>query len=345
MQIKDFGTTKNGEQTKLYTLDNGNMQVDLTDYGATIVAIRVPDKNGKLWDVALGYDNISGYENNGCFFGAVIGRSANRIALAKAVIDGKEYQMSVNDNDNNLHNMPGGFDHQMFKASPSGNNKVTFSIFSGHMSQELPGNMVLCVTYELLAENTLKLNYRALSDETTLANFTNHVYFNLNGHDSGNIEEHTLRLNSSSYTPVADNQAIPTGRVMDVTDTVFDFRIPKKISRDINADEQQLKFVKGYDHNFTVDGTVGVLRPAACACGDKTGIVMETWTDLPGIQFYAGNCISENMQGKGGATYGPRSGFCLETQYFPNAINQPGFVKPEFPAGKLIESTTLYKFS
>ncbi len=344
MQIKDFGTTKDGVATHLYTLDNGNMQVDLTDFGAAIVAIRVPDRDGKTVDVTLGHDNVTGYEENGGYLGAVIGRSANRIGLAKALVDGKEYAMTVNDNDNNLHNAPNGIDHQVFKAVPSGSNYITFTIFSPHMHQELPGNMVIAVIYELTADNALKLTYRALSDETTLANFTNHVYFNLNGQGTGNIEDHTLKLYASAYTPVADHQAIPTGRIMDVTDTVFDFRIPKKIGRDINADEQQLKFVGGYDHNFAVDGAIGCLRPAACAVGEKSGITMETWTDLPGIQLYAGNFITDGMPGKGGATYHPRSGFCLETQYFPNAINQPGFVKPEFGAGKLIESNTVYKF-
>ena len=344
MQIRDFGTTKNGEATKLYTLDNGSMQVDLTDFGATIVAIRVPDKNGKLTDVTLGHDSVTGYEENGGYLGAVIGRSANRIGLGKLFIDGKEYQMTINDNDNNLHNAPNGIDHQVFKAKASGNTKVTFTIFSPHMDQDLPGNMVIAAIYELSAENSIKLTYRALSDEATIANFTNHVYFNLNGHDTGSIEDHTLKLYASGYTPVTDHQAIPTGRVMDVTGTVFDFRIPKRIGQDINADEQQLKYVKGYDHNFSVDGHVGEMRPCALATGDKSGITLQVESDLPGIQLYAGNCIDENMPGKGGAVYGPRCGFCLETQYFPDAINHSGFVKPEVAAGKLVETTTVYSF-
>lgn len=344
MQIKDFGTTKSGVPTKLYTLDNGSMQVDLSDFGATIVAIRVPDKNGKLIDVALGHDDVSGYENCGGFLGAVIGRSANRIGLGKLMIDGQEYQMTINDNDNNLHNCPNGIDHSVFNAKPEGNTKITFTTFSAHMSQDLPGNMVIAAIYELSAENSIKLTYRALSDAATIANFTNHVYFNLNGHDSGSIEEHTLKLYASGYTPVVDNQAIPTGKVADVTGTVFDFRIPKKIGQDINADEQQLKFVKGYDHNFAVDGTVGVMRPCAYAYGDKSGVTLEVSSDLPGIQLYAGNCIDEKMPGKKGAIYDPRHGFCLETQYFPDAINHPGFVSPEFAAGKLIETTTVYSF-
>ena len=344
MKIRDFGRSPKGE-TKLFTLDNGTMQVDVTDFGAALVSIRVPDKTGKMTDVILGYDDAEGYVSHGGYLGKFIGRSANRIAGAKCSIAGKEYKLTVNDNDNNLHNGPDGLDSEIFKAQPVSDTKIILSVLSPHMSQELPGNLLVSVTYELTSDNELVLTYDAKTDEPTIANLTNHAYFNLNGHDSGTITEHTLKLFSSAYTPVHDNQAIPTGELAPVEGTVFDFREPKTIGRDINADEIQLKYVNGYDHNFAVDGLVGAVRPVACAVGDKTGIKMEVYSDLPGVQLYAGNFIDADSVGKGGAVYNPRHGFCLETQFFPDAINQPNFVKPLINPGEDFITKTIYKFS
>ena len=344
MKIKDFGTSPKGA-AKLYTLDNGTMQVDVMDFGATLVAIRVPDKTGTMTDVILGHDDVTGYVDNGGYLGMLIGRSANRIGKAVCTIDGKEYKLTVNDNDNNLHNGPKGLDSEIFKVRVINDSKIVLSFLSADMSQEFPGNLLVSITYEITKDNELVLTYNLNTDEVTLANFTNHSYFNLNGQASGSIEGHTLKLFSSAYTPVHDNQAIPTGEIAPVEGTVFDFREPKTIGRDINADEIQLKYVKGYDHNFVVDGAVGSLRPAASAVGDKTGIKMDVFTDLPGIQLYAGNCIDVDMPGKDGAVYQSRHGFCMETQFFPDAINQPNFIKPLIYPGETFVTKTIYKFS
>ena len=344
MKIRDFGKAPKGA-AKLYTLDNGRMQVDVTDYGATLVAIRVLDKTGAMKDVILGYDDAEGYASHGGYLGRLVGRNANRIAGAKCMIDGKEYRLTVNDNDNNLHNGPNGLDSEMFKVRVVNDSKIVMSVFSAHMSQEFPGNLLVSVTYEITDYNELVLTYDVKTDEPTVANFTNHAYFNLNGHNSGSILGHTLKLFSSAYTPVHDNQAIPTGEIAPVEGTVFDFREPKTIGQDIGADEIQLKYVNGYDHNFVVDGLAGALRPAACAVGDVSGIRMEVYTDLPGIQLYAGNFIDVDSVGKEGAVYNPRHGFCLETQFFPDAINQPNFIKPVIEPGESFITKTIYKFS
>ncbi len=340
-----FGKTNDGQELSLYTIGNGHMQVKLTDLGATIVSVLVQDKNENMVDVVLGYDDAQGYYDNTCFFGAVIGRSGNRIDKGHFVINGKEYQLDINDNENNLHSGLKGFDKRKWDVTAASEDSITFALKDADMEQGYPGNFSACITYTVDDKDTLKLHYQAESDQDTVANLTNHVYFNLGGHNSGSIEEHELMLTAKYYTPVKDFQAIPTGECAPVAGTVFDFTQPHKIGERINKDVEQLRFVQGYDHNFVLSEKKGSIRRVGEAYCEKTGICMAVYTDLPAMQFYAGNCMTPDMKGKNGAVYQPRNGFCLETQFVPNAINMDNFEKPLLKAGEKYDTTTCYRFS
>jgi aldose 1-epimerase len=345
VSVKSFGKDKSGSPLHLYTIENGNgMTVSVSDIGATLVSVKVPDKDGKRIDVVLGYDSAEGYYENNCFFGAVIGRSGNRIAGGRFTIDGREYQLDINDNENNLHSGLNGFDKRTWKVLRAEGNLVTFFLKDADMEQNYPGNFEVSVTYTLGEDGSVSIHYEGKSDADTVANMTNHTYWNLSGHDSGLINDQTLMLKADYYTPVRDYQAIPTGEYAPVEGTPMDFRTAKPIGRDIDADFQQLTYVKGYDHNFVLKREKGAVEKFAEACSPKTGIRMEVFTDLPGVQFYAGNCITADMAGKNGAVYGPRMAFCLESQYYPNSINQEGFARPLLKAGEKYDTTTVYRF-
>ena len=340
-----FGKSKEGQELSLYTIDNGKMKVVLTELGAAIQAILVPDKEGKMVDVVLGYDSPGDYYENTCYLGAVIGRSGNRIDKGRYQIGGRQVQLDINDNDNNLHSGNNGFDKRVWTVEKVTEDSVAFFLEDADMAQNNPGNFQASVTYTLTADNALQLHYEAECDQDTIANMTNHVYFNLGGHDSGSIENHMLMIRAEHYNPVIDHQAIPTGEKAPVAGTVFDFTAPRRIGERIGADEAQLHFVKGYDHNWIVRDQKGEMtRIAEASCPD-TGIRMEVFTDLPAVQFYAGNCMTPGQKGKGGAVYQPRCGFCLETQYVPNAINMEGFEKPVLRAGEKYDTMTCYRFS
>lgn len=318
----------------------------VTDLGATLVKLLVPAKNGEIKDVVLGYDSPEGYMENTCFFGAVIGRSGNRIDKGRFTINGRTYQMDINDNENNLHSGTNGFDKRKWevKAVDEEKNSITFALNSPDGDEGFPGNFQVCVTYTLTDENEIRLHYEATSDADTVANLTNHTYFNLAGHDSGSIEGQELQILADAFTPVRDSQAIPTGEITPVAGTPMDFTEAKTIGRDIEADFGQMKYVGGYDHNYVLSDRTGEWKKMAEAYCEKTGIVMEAFTDCCGVQFYAGNFITDQT-GKGGVHYGKRHGFCLESQYYPNAINQEGFPKPLLKAGETYDSTTSYRFS
>ncbi|MBO5282027.1 MAG: galactose mutarotase, partial [Lachnospiraceae bacterium] len=315
---RNFGTDQQGREVTLYTLENANgMNAEVTDLGAILVNLYVPDKDGRLEDVVLGFDSAAGYLKNGSFFGATVGPSANRIGGASFTIDGTTYQLDVNDGPNNLHShMEKGYHKQLWEAQ-TGENSVTFTITDTDGNMGFPGNKVLQVTYTLDEENGLTLHYHGTSDKKTILNPTNHTYFNLNGHKSGNIEGHELQLLASHYTPVVEG-AIPTGEIAAVAGTVMDFTQPKAVGRDIRADFRQLLLTQGYDHNWVVDGWDGELRKIAVVTAPESGRRMVTYSTLPGVQFYAGNCISPEP-GKDGAFYDKRSGLCLETQYYPDS--------------------------
>ncbi len=342
VETTQFGKTQLGKDIKLYTITNKNgMQAAVTNLGACLVKLIVANDKKEFKDVVLGFDTGEEYLVNGSFFGAIIGRSANRIADAKFTIDGTQYSLAVNDNANNLHTEFYKGMHKVLWNAVCKDDKVEFSYHSPDMENGFPGNFDITVTYTLTDDNELVIDYDGVSDKKTLINMTNHAYFNLSGHDSGSIEDTELMINASGYTPVVAG-AIPTGEIADVKGTVMDFTTPKTIGRDIRADYEQLKLVQGYDHNYAVDDYDGKSKLIARAKAD--GRTMEVYSDLPGIQFYAGNCIAK-QQGKGGVTYDVRTGFCLETQYFPNSVNDPAFIHPIFDAGQQYKTTTIYKFS
>ncbi len=339
-----FGKSPEGKEITLYTLSNGKgMKAEVTDLGAILVRVLVPDAAGKVDDLVLGFDHGESYYDNDSFFGTVIGPCANRTGGAEYTLDGVTYQLDKNDGANNLHTHKQlGFHKRLWDAQ-TGENSVTFSLEDedGHLG--FPGNKKVSVTYSLSEENELTLHYHASSDKKTIFNLTNHSYFNLDGQGADNIEEHELWLGASHFTPVVPG-AIPTGEIRAVAGTPLDFTEPKKIGRDIREDYEQLLLTGGYDHNFVIDGWDGSLRHIATAKGPKSGRVMKAYTTLPGVQFYAGNFIGVEP-GKDGVTYGKRCGFALETQYFPDTIHHENF--PSYVFGGEngdYDSVTVYKF-
>lgn len=343
VSVSAFGKYPDGRDIKLYTLTNGKgMTVSVTNVGAALVRVIVPDKEGKSADVVLGFDRGEDYMGNDCFFGVVIGPNANRIANASFSLDGAAYALDVNDGVNNLHSHKEKGWHKRLWNAQAGGNEVTFSLEDADGSLGFPGNKKAGITYSLNEENELKLCYQGSSDSPTVLNMTNHSYFNLEGHDSGSMEAHELWLNASHYTP-ADSGSIPTGEIAPVEGTPMDFTSPKKVGRDIAADFEQLKFGGGYDHNWVIDGWDGTLRRIAALTAPVSGRIMEVYTTLPGVQFYAGNFITEQA-GKGGAHYAPRMGLCLETQYFPDSVNRQEFPGGIFAGVREYASVTIYKF-
>lgn len=338
-----FGKYPDGRDIMLYTISNKKgVQAAVTNLGAILVRLMVPDRNGKTEDVVLGFDRGEDYLDNDSFFGAVIGPSANRIANAAFVIEGVNYRIDVNDGKNNLHSHKEKGYHKQLWNTEINDSGVTFSLSDDDGSMGFPGNKEISVTYTLEEDNTLRLHYHATSDRKTVMNLTNHSYFNLAGQSSGRIEGHELWLGASHYTP-SDAGSIPTGEIAAVAGTPMDFTTPKTVGEEIGADFLQLKQAKGYDHNWVIDGWDGSLRHFATVKEPESGRVMRAYTTLPGVQFYAGNCIGE-QKGKGGTVYGPRMGLCLETQYFPNSVNQPEFPSCVFGEGREYESVTEYRF-
>lgn len=336
-----FGKTELGKDIMLYTIKNSKgMEAAVTNIGACLVNLIVPDKKGDLRDVVLGFDIGEAYLLNGSFFGATVGRVANRTANAQFAIDGVTYDLCVNDNANNLHSDFYKGMHKVLWNAELLDNAVKFTYREADMTNGFPGNLDIAVTYTVTEDNEIKIDYEGVSDKKTIINMTNHTYFNLAGHKSGKILDTKLTLKASNYTPVVAG-AIPTGEIAPVAGTVMDFTSAKPIGQEIEADFEQLKLVQGYDHNFVVDDYDGNMQLIATA--EAADMVMTVYTDLPGVQFYAGNCISP-VEGKDGAFYDKRTGFCLETQYFPNSANDANFAKPEFDAGEVYKTTTIYKF-
>lgn len=338
-----FGATKDGQIITRYYLSNDNgLKAGIINYGAILVNLFVPGKNGQMADVVLGYDTLEPYFENGSFFGATIGPNANRIGGASFVIDGQRHQLDVNDGGNNLHSHKELGYHKRVWEAAEGENSVTFSLTDEDGSMGFPGNKKVSVTYTLTEDNALKLHYQAESDKDTILNLTNHTYFNLAGHNAGTVCNHKLQLLASFYTPVVAG-SIPTGALAPVKGTPFDFLQAKRVGEEIEAENEQLQLGQGYDHNWVLDGAYGTLREFAVLTEETTGRVMKAYTDLPGVQFYAGNCISETT-GKEGAVYGKRCGLCLETQYYPDSANQPEFPSAVFGPGRKYEAATVYQF-
>lgn len=341
MEKQLFGKTPDGQEVYLYTLENENgMKAQVMNYGAILVKLFVPDKGGRSEDVCLGYDKLEDYFENGCYFGATIGPNGNRIADASFEIDGQVYRLDMNDGPNNLHShAQEGFHKKVWDAKQE-ENSVVFYLESPDGAMGFPGRKEISVTYTLTPDNELRIDYFGTSDRTTVLNMTNHSYFNLAG--KGKIMEHILWLKASQYTPVREG-LIPTGEIAPVAGTPMDFTQPKKVGADIDSDFGQLIMGGGYDHNFVLDDWNGSLQHFATLEEPVSGRKMEAYTDLPGVQFYAGNFIT-SQTGKNGALYEARCGLCLETQNFPNAANEPSFPSPFYGPGRDYHTSTVYKF-
>ncbi|MBR5368379.1 MAG: galactose mutarotase [Lachnospiraceae bacterium] len=344
VSVSEFGSLDDGSKATLYTIKNNNgMIAEVTDFGANLVRLFVPDRKGNPDDIVLGFDDVKGYAENPSYFGSTIGRIANRIGDAKFTLNGVNYELEVNDGPNNLHSsFDNGYNKRFFNAHINGDGSVTFSLSSPDGDQGFPGNLEMSVTYKLTDDNELVLSYTGRSDKDTIFNPTNHSYFNLSGHDSGKAMGLKLQLVSKELTPVREG-SIPTGDFMKLEGTPFDFSELTVIGDRIDEENELLKIGKGYDINYVIDKKEGEYGRAALVVDEESGRTMEVFTDLPGVQFYAGNCIA-TQQGKGGVTYSKRHAICLETQFYPDAINHDAFTKPILKAGEEFKSTTTYKF-
>jgi aldose 1-epimerase len=335
---------------QFFTLRNDSgMTVRVTNYGAIITSIVVPDRDGKLADVALGYNDIASYINavDKPYFGAVVGRYGNRIAAGKFTIDETEYTLAINNPPNSLHGGIIGFDKVIWNADVDNEtNAVTLTYLAKDGEEGYPGNLQCSVTYRLTSDNAIEIDYLATTDKATPINLTQHTYFNLKGEGEGTILDHELMINARRYTPV-DETLIPTGKRPAVQGTPFDFTNPKPIGRDIAADNEQLRFGDGYDHNWVLDkgGKTGEMSLAASVYEPTSGRVLEVSTTEPGIQFYCGNFLDGRLIGKSGKKYVHRGGFCLETQHYPDSPNQPSFPSTILKPGEDYASKTIFQFS
>jgi aldose 1-epimerase len=345
---EQFGELADGRQIRLFTLRNASgASVQVMDLGATIVSLNVPDRVGRLGDVALGFDDPKAYLTDSPYFGSVVGRYANRISRGQFSLDGKDYTLAINNGPNALHGGIVGFDKRVWKAVPSsGTDHASLALYltSEDGDEGYPGTLNVVVTYRFDDENRLSVHYQASTDKATVINLSQHSYFNLNGHASGSIAGHALTLNAGHYTPV-DATLIPTGDIVSVEGTVMDFRMAKPIGRDIGIDFEQLVYGQGYDHNWVLDRAgEDQLQLAASVYAPKTGRTMLVFTDQPGIQFYAGNFLDGSITGKRGAVYQHRGGFALETQHFPDSPNHENFPSTVLRSGDTYKSNTVFQF-
>ena len=337
----DWGVI-DGEPVRLFTLENDNgLMMRVTNYGATITELHVPDRNGHFADVVLGYDEISGYAGSSPYFGCIAGRNANRIDQGMFELDGKSYQLAKNDGPHHLHGGVKGFDKHVWNARvfsvPDGR-AIRFGRVSPAGEEHYPGELRVSVTYTLTNSDELRVEMEATTDAPTLCDLAQHTYWNLAGHDSGTVNDHLLTIEADAYTPV-DATLIPTGELRPVRGTPFDFREPKPIGRDL------MRVPGGYDHNLVVRGTPGAMRPVATLRDPSSGRVMELFADQPGVQFYGGNFLDGTLRGKGGVMYERYGGLCLETQFFPNAINEPSWRAPVLRPGGLYRHTMVHRFT
>ena len=345
IQESSFSATHQGKQTGLYTLKNKNgLVVQITNYGAIIVSIYVPDRSGEMADIVQGYDTIAEYINgNGPYMGAICGRCANRIGKGKFTLKNKTYTLAVNNGPSHLHGGITGFSKVVWDVIQSSANQVQLEYLSVNGEEGYPGNLKVSVTYTLTDENELRLDYLATTDETTIVNLASHSYFNMAGEGTGNIYDQELMINGAFFTP-ADETSVTTGEIRSVKGTPMDFTVAKKIGKDIEQDDEQLRFGNGYDQNWVLKHRAGTLGLAAVAHDPQSGRVMEIYTTQPGIQLYTANWI-DGEKGKGGKKYGRRWAFCLETQHFANAINKPHFPSVILNPGEEYRHSCVHKFS
>ncbi len=346
IKVESFNKTIDGANVSLYELKGTNgIAMKVTNYGARVVALCVPDKNGNPVDVALGYNSVDEYINNvENFFGASIGRYGNRIGDAKFSLDSVEYTLAANDGKNHLHGGVKGYCDVVWNANKISDSKIEFTYLSADGEEGYPGNLNITMTYELTPANEFKIEYKATTDKKTICNLTHHSYFNLSGEGSETINDHILTINADNTTPV-DSTLIPTGEIISIKGTPMDFTVPTAIGERADADFQQLKYGKGYDHNWVLNRTGSGIETAAIVESPVTGIKMEVLTDQPGLQFYAGNFLDGGVTGKSGKPYKFRSGFCLETQCFPDSPNKPQFPSVVLEPGQDYYHVCIYKFS
>jgi aldose 1-epimerase len=340
-----FTDTLDGRSIALYTLKNKDgMEIRLTNYGASIVSILMKDRDGKWADIALGYDSLQGYRKGKSYFGAIVGRYANRIAKGRFSLNGQKYTLSTNNGPNSLHGGKRGFDKVAWEAEES-TGSIRFHYFSRDGEEGYPGNLDVEVTYTLSDSNTLAIDYKATTDRSTVLNISNHTYFNLRGQGNGDILGHQLQLFADSFTPV-DSTLIPTGEVRKVAGTAFDFTTPHTIGERVGASDEQITFGKGYDHNFVLTDRTspGSLRAVAKVTEPESGRMMQIFSTEPAVQFYCGNFLDGSEMGKG-SVYEHRTGFCLETQHYPDSPNQPSFPTVVLKPGQTYGSRTVYVFS
>jgi aldose 1-epimerase len=347
MTHEPYGKLADGAPVEIYTLVNANgMRARITTYGGAVVSLTAPDRGGKYADVVLGMDDLQGYTTQTNFFGALIGRYGNRIGHGTFELDGKRYNPPKNDGDNTLHGGPQGFDKRVWTAKGMAGAEPALELqyVSKDGEEGFPGTLRARVLYTLTNKNELKIEYSASTDKDTVVNLTNHSYFNLEGAATGsNVLGHEVTLYADRFTPV-DAGLIPTGELKPVAGTPFDFTKSTAIGARIGQDDQQLKFGKGYDHNWVLNAHAGVAK-AAEVYEPKTGRVLEVWTDQPGLQFYTGNFLDGKTRGKGGVAYPFRGAFCMETQHFPDSPNKLKFPSTELKPGQTYKTTTIYKFA
>ncbi len=342
---EDFSATIDGKKVQLFTLQNANgVEAKITNYGGRLVSLLVPDRNNELTDVVAGFSTLKGYqESTEPYFGATIGRYANRIAKGKFTIDGKSYQLYINNGVNTLHGGKKGFQDVVWDAQKVDEQVLVLNYLSKDMEEGFPGNLKIKVTYRLTDDNAIEITYEATTDKKTVVNLTNHAFFNLNGESSGDILKHQVKIFALKYTPV-DSTLIPTGQLAPVKGTPFDFLSARTIGERINDDHEQLKYGKGYDHNFILNSHQAD-QPVAVVLGDQSGIRMEVFTDQSGLQFYSGNFMEGKNKMKGNHRDEFRTAFCMETQNFPDAPNQPSFPIAVLKPGIPYYSVSIYKFS
>jgi aldose 1-epimerase len=345
VQSQPFGSV-DGRAITLYTLTNAHgMEVRAMNYGGIIVSVRVPDRNGQFADVVLGHETLDGYRPNPPFFGAIVGRYANRIANGTFKLDGETYNLPKNDGPNTLHGGDKGFDKAVWDGEPlKGRTGVAFSYFSKNGEEGFPGNLRVKVTYTLTSANSLEIDYEATTDKATPINLSQHSYFNLKGEGDGDILDHEIMINADRFTPV-DRNLIPTGELRPVKGTPLDFTKPMKIGARIDDNYDQLVLAHGYDHNFVINREGGGLVLAARVYEPTTGRTLEVSTTQPGVQFYTGNFLDGTITGKQGHVYKKHYGFCLETQHFPDSPNHPSFPSTILRPGETFHQKTVFKFS
>lgn len=348
IEMSSFGRDLDGNTVRLFTISNSNgLTAKITNFGAVLVSLLVPDKNGKIDDVVLGFDTLEKYFNNDvCYFGSTVGRNSNRIKNANFVLNGVTYNLDKNERGkNDLHSGFRPYNNRLWDYSINEeNNSVSFTLLSPDMDQGFPGEFNISVTYSLDNDNNLKIEYTGVSSKDTIANMTNHSYFNLSGHNSGTAINQELYINADKYVEV-DDELIPTGLLKDVENTPMDFRKPTKIGLRINDNFKQFEYTGGYDHSFVVNKSNPGIEKIAVLSDKQSGRTMEVYTDSVGVQFYSGNFIENNkILGKENCNYKNRCGICLETGFLPDSMNQPSFGSPVLKAGNTYNTTTIYKF-